>query len=947
VQFVKQFAIGSAFVLGILSPAASAANSDKDLQAYIEALHQNQFSDLAADYLRQLERDPKTPATMKSVLDYEIGATLMRLAESADIETERKAFDEASERFRKYLAAQPNGEYAIDSRNQMAYILLKRGQRALFVADAETKPDRQLAQRLEARKNFDQAKKDFDDSISAYARAKPKRDEDEGKSKQSNRIRDAATQAKMNRALAAYYTARTYDAKSPERKKSLEDAEKRFAQIVFDTSRDTITIASIFAKIHQAKATLEMGDVRTAVDILEEAVVNETLVRGRASPELQNLFARARHELMVALNAAGRSKDVAEGIYSAKDWVERNPAASKTAEGLGVQLELAKAYLTLAKSEKSEAQKQKLMTGAGRNLNIVARVNSPYSKEAFKIRSELGGEMKAAAKASTLEEAVETAAQLRDEEKWKEAAEAYQEALSLAQPRTDPERVADVRYWITVAQLRAGELSESVQTAKALVTEMPRSKRAPQAAGLATTAMLQLFRQAPAANKAQLAKDLTTFGELVEGQFQGHSAADESRRARGYLGMFQQNFAAAAKAFAAVTKESKTFGESQLRLAQCNLRLLDAELRKPAAKRDPTIESLKPQIPAAFEASSNAQREELLQPSATGEKPDPAKVTLPPLLIEVETGWAEFCLRTGDLSKAAKLIDPIVAALQAGNRTDIDPSLATRALVAALEVANAQKDFAKADQLVEQVIKQGAEEPAKVTPVLVRIGQNLEAQYKRQKEAKDDEASNGTLELLKRFLGKMGQRPKHDYRGLRYIAEANFNLGQYADAAKQFGGLLETLKTNPPEVAEKSRAGEAAYLRIRRITALRMAGEFQTALNEIDAFIAEVAPPGSKSGYPLYQQMERGRILQDWGAKEPAKLDEALRQWSAVQRVLTPMRRRPVEFYEVRLGFAQCLALQNKKQDALGVLKGTMALNADVGSPAMKAKYEDLLKTLE
>jgi hypothetical protein len=126
-----------------------------------------------------------------------------------------------------------------------------------------------------------------------------------------------------------------------------------------------------------------------------------------------------------------------------------------------------------------------------------------------------------------------------------------------------------------------------------------------------------------------------------------------------------------------------------------------------------------------------------------------------------------------------------------------------------------------------------------------------------------------------------------------------------------------------------------------------MAGDFQTALDEIDAFIAEVAPPGSKSGYPLYQQMERGRILQDWGAKEPAKLDEALRQWSAVQRVLTPMRRRPVEFYEVRLGFAQCLALQNKKQDALGVLKGTMALNADVGSPAMKAKYDDLLKTLE
>ena len=59
------------------------------------------------------------------------------------------------------------------------------------------------------------------------------------------------------------------------------------------------------------------------------------------------------------------------------------------------------------------------------------------------------------------------------------------------------------------------------------------------------------------------------------------------------------------------------------------------------------------------------------------------------------------------------------------------------------------------------------------------------------------------------------------------------------------------------------------------------------------------------------------------------------------------MRKRPVEFYEARLGQAQCLVLQNKKKDALGVLQGTMALNAEVGSPAMKAKYEDLLKTLE
>jgi hypothetical protein len=927
-----------------LSSASYAADVAHDLQAYIEALHQNQYSDLAADYLRMKERDPKTPAALKSALDYEIGATLMRLAETADLETERKAFDEAGERFRKYLAAAPKGEHAIDSRNQMAYILLKRGQRALLIADAETKPERQQAQRLEARKNFDQARKDFDDALASYEKTLATRKEEAPK--KGDRVKDAATQAKMNRALVEYYSAKTFDAKSADRKKALIDAEKRFAQVVYETSRDTITVASIFAKIHQAKAMMEAGDVRTAVDVLEEAVVNETLARGRASAELRGLFARARHELAVALNTANRSKDVTEGVYSAREWVEKNAAAAKTAEGLGVQLELAKAYITQAKAEPAESPRRRtMMASAVRYLNNVARVNSPYSREAFKLRGDLGGEAKTAGKAVTFEEAVESAAMFRQEEKWSEAAEAYAEALPLAASNIDPERIADVRYWIAASQLRAGALVSAVQTAKALVTEMPRSRRSPQVAGIAVGAMLQLYRQAQPADRAKLATELVAFAKLIEGQYQGLAAADDGRRARGYLGMMQQNYADAAAAFAAVTKEYRSYAECQLRLAQSQLRMMDAALRKPDSKA--AAEAMKPQIAAAYAESSKAQRDELLKPGDSGEKPDPSKVVLPPLLIEAETGWTEFSLRFGDLAKAASLVDPLLAAVQTPGRTDVDANLATRVLVAALEVANTKKDFAKADQLVESVVKQGADDPAKVTPVLVRIGTNLESQLKQYRAAKNDEQANSTLELLKRFLATMKNRPKHDYRGLRYIAEANFNLGFHADAAKQYADLLESLKSNPPEVPERSRAGESAYLKMRRIAAMRMGGEFQPALDGIDALIAEVSPPGSKTGYPLSQQMERGRILLAWGAKEPAKLDEALRQWAAIQRVLTPLRRRPIEFFEVQLNIAQCLVLQNKKQDALGVLKAVIALNPDVGSPKMKLKYEDLLKTLE
>jgi hypothetical protein len=53
-----------------------------------------------------------------------------------------------------------------------------------------------------------------------------------------------------------------------------------------------------------------------------------------------------------------------------------------------------------------------------------------------------------------------------------------------------------------------------------------------------------------------------------------------------------------------------------------------------------------------------------------------------------------------------------------------------------------------------------------------------------------------------------------------------------------------------------------------------------------------------------------------------------------------------VEFYEVRLEIARCLALQNKAQEALQVINQTLGLNPDAGSPHLKAEFEKLRDSL-
>ncbi|HVJ83977.1 MAG TPA: hypothetical protein VNC50_23130, partial [Planctomycetia bacterium] len=188
-------------------------------------------------------------------------------------------------------------------------------------------------------------------------------------------------------------------------------------------------------------------------------------------------------------------------------------------------------------------------------------------------------------------------------------------------------------------------------------------------------------------------------------------------------------------------------------------------------------------------------------------------------------------------------------------------------------------------------------------------------------------------------------RPQHDYFGLRYVSDAYFNLGDFAAAAAAYRKNIETLKADPKAVPPANLSGETNYVRLREIAALRQASEFTKALELAEGFLAE-AQAAAAGKFVLRQQTEKARVLEAWAAADPAKINAALAQWSLIDRTLRPLRTKPVEYFEARLGQAWCLAKQGKKDDARKLLQGTMAINPTVGGAEMKGRFEAFLKTL-
>ncbi len=565
----------------------------------------------------------------------------------------------------------------------------------------------------------------------------------------------------------------------------------------------------------------------------------------------------------------------------------------------------------------------------------VTQVASPYQDEGFRLKQKYADEAPVAGEAmkgkgSKFDEFVFAGETAVGQEKWPDAVAALEQAIAAADAKTDQEELDGVKYRLGFAYYRTGDFAKAATFGEELARQKPQSKLAPNAAGVALAAHSGAYAAGKTVAEKEAAMDrILDLAKYIEDKWPDHSQADAARRTVGSIMLYRREFIRAAEAYGRVTPASNLHAEAQTKTGQAYWSAYLAELAKPQAERDK--ESM-----TAWLASAKAAIAKSLELQKAAAAPN---VPMPAGLVEAQLLSAEIELKTGVAATAAAQLEPLVPLVRQGDRGDLNV-FALRILLGAMEAAIAQGDLPKAEGLLGDLEKQGGGDANRVTQILVGLGRGLEQQLRQHEAAGRKDDADKVRKSFETFLERLAARSGQTFYSLQYLAESYFALGNYERAAESFGKMIGAAKTDPALAETKNVQAEIQRVRLRRATALKMTKQFAPALAEIDALIKE-------NSRLLAALMERGRVLQDWGAETPAKYAEAAVQWDKTSKQLQAISPRPAEYYEARHGVAYCLAKAGRKDDAIRVLRSTMNLSPDVGGPEIRIKYETLLKQLD
>jgi tetratricopeptide (TPR) repeat protein len=959
-------------MLGALSSTAGSA--DERYMDFVHKLQEQGLADMAMEYLKLLQQRDDVPAEIKDELDFELARTMIMQSEESDAETERRLLDEAAKTLTKFLAEHKESENANDALAELAGVQLKQGQQIFAKSESEKDAAKKTQLRADARKTFELAKQSLQTAVAKYreqlggepqsapgksesekpetkaksdAKSKTKttpkattarKPQSKSKSAQKQeekdpRVEAACIIARLNLALAEFFVGRTYDASVEAEKKSRTDQLNKAAESfdnLFQEYRGAF--AGHIAHLWHGRSLEEQGDLRHAIMIYDEVLVNEPPKGERIPKDQAALFTQAEVFRLSILNKQQKHTEV---IPEAQTWLNGNQDKRRTPHGLGIQLELAKANIGQGlKMGAGSGERRGVFARAMQIINNeVAKFPSPYQNEAFKLRTQHAGEVSAAgAKIASFDEGqfVGDAALAKDPPQYAEAITAYEQAIALANDKTDEDERDATTYRLGFGYFKTGNIEKAVSTAEGLARAKPQSRWAPDCAALALVASSSAYAAAKtnAEKQTQMAK-LASMAKYLEDKWPRHSQAEVARRTMAGILMYRREFLAAAEIYERINPGSPLYAEGQSKAGQSYWNAYLTELGKPESERDTAA-----MAQWLEKASASLERSVEIQRAATQEGAE-----VPVLLVETQLLFAEIELKTGGPEKALQLLEPLLPLAQSGDRKEL-AALTIRILVGAMEAAIAQNDLAKAESLMGDLEKQGGGDTTRITQVLVGLGRGLEQQLRQHQAAGRSAEAESVRKSYETFLEKLGARELQNFGSLQYLAESYFAMGIYDKAGETFERMIQFAKTDPAFAQTKGAQSELQRVRLRRATSLRLTKKFELALGEVETLLKE-------NERLLAAVMEKGRVLQDWGGQTASKFADAAKHWDQASRKVQNMSPRPAEYFEARYGLAFCLSKTGKKDDAVKVLRSTMTLSPAVGGPETRGKFESLLKELD
>jgi hypothetical protein len=379
-----------AAVWGLLLSSRPAA-AVEPAQAFLDALRERGYYEVAAEYLDAAANNPNVPVQFKQTLQYEKGLTLVQGANAQrDPALREKQLDEGQQALQEFVGQQPNHLLAMAARNQLGNVLVKRAGNRVERAKTAAAAEKQSLTK-ESLGLYDQAIKEFDNLVAELAERLKQYPAVIDEKKEPKRVaerdqfRTDYLQGQLLVAATREEKASALPAGSKEQTEAVTKAMEGYKD-VYEKYRTRL--AGLYARMYQGRCLQKLKKDKEA-----SAIFNELL----ANPDAPEAF----HTLKVKVMALAVQSWYAQQLYleivnKAVPVVDSlRPGEDRTDEAMGMRLTVAracKAYADEIKKEKPRDPQIKQLLAEGKKLvTFVSKQNGEYQDSARKLLPDFTG----------------------------------------------------------------------------------------------------------------------------------------------------------------------------------------------------------------------------------------------------------------------------------------------------------------------------------------------------------------------------------------------------------------------------------------------------------------------------------------------------------------------------------------------------------------------------
>ncbi len=900
--------------LVMIAPAAiQGAEDPRTAEAFLTALRERGFHDLATDYIERLRDDPAIGEPLKGLLDFHEGKALTdEASKTVDLARRRELLDRAAIKLEAFAKGRPQDAETLEALVEIARGLSERGHLARLVAEDAPEPDKKQAKLDESRALFHQAG-------DAYARAEEQlrtayqalagfKEKGDPRIEERDRLRNSMLDARLKRGIAMYEQAQTFPEAAAERGPILDEAVAHFDALEKDYRNTT---AGMLAQMYRAKCLEEQGKIGEAIGVYLSLM-------GQPSERLRDLKRNVHYFYVVALN---KRKQYALAADEAVKWLQTYDRHDerRSVEGLGLYYELAKALDAQITPQTPRADKDQAAGKIVEALSPVVRAPTRFKNDALALLRKYKPDtaiQPAEIARLNFDEASGQGEEAIAAREWDRAAALLRAALAKAGPR-QADRTDLVRYNLAYAFYMNKSYPEAEVLGSWLARRHSSWRHSPAAAALAMQAILDQYNAPKGLDRGG---DLERYIDLARFTVETWPTREEADDARIVLGQIHQGrgeYDQAMTDFSSVAERSPRRLEAQTRLGgahwakgralaregEAKKAEADAEAAEAVAILKKTLDDREAAGAARTDVGYLGNAADLGAALTESGKPEEAIAVLKPI---VEAQSAKTGAAFGRLMEAY-----LLAQVNAGH---VEPAIASM-----------------------RAVEQSGEGTGRAQ-LYFKLGRLLETELDRLAKADQPQKLAKMKESFRTFLmalvdGKEGQT----FDSLNWAAGGLISLGAGAEAETVLRKLIDDSEKDPSFATQPGGVERLLRAKVKLAAALRIQKKFDPAASVLD----ELTTDARFKRYldPLIEQGELLDAREDWAGSRA--------HWQSVAQKLSRSRPRPEAYFDAWYRAAVADSKLNQNVRARRTLTAVMRLNPTVGGPAMKKKYEDLLAILK